>query len=274
MEQSPQMETISPAVNAAALRDLATRLTELLCLRTLPIGMKLFEDTATMDAIPGLRRPTMGQHFTTCQLVTQSRIGGLTLGIVGENLMPGGNCGAVPGIAPLSHEHGSGERMDGVWFQNREAAAAHQRGMPRVAAGRYQGLAVSPLRTVRLDPPDIVLFYATPAQMILFINGLQWRSYRRYQFEVTGESACADSWGRALATREVCLSIPCYAERRYGGVADDEMLMALPPAELARAIEGLNGLSKAGLRYPILPFSVNANPMAGMARSYNKLINP
>lgn len=273
MKQPQQAETISLALDAPALRDLAARLTELLRLRTLPIGMKLFEDAAAMDAVPGLRRPTAAQHFTTCQLVTQSRIGGLTLGIVGENVMPGGNCGAVPGIAPLSHEHGSGERMDGVWFQNREAAAAHQRSMPRVAAGRYQGLAVSPLRTARLSPPDIVLFYATPGQMILFINGLQWRSYRRYGFEVTGESACADSWGRALATREVCLSIPCYAERRYGGVADDEMLMALPPAELARAVEGLEGLSRAGLRYPILPFGVNADPMAGMARSYSKLKN-
>ena len=41
--------------------------------------------------------------------------------------------------------------------------------------------------------------------------------------EICCESACADSWGHALKTREVSLSIPCYAERRYGGVADDEI---------------------------------------------------
>ncbi len=68
--------------------------------------------------------------------------------------------------------------------------------------------------------------------MILFINGLQWRNYQRYDFSITGESACADSWGSALKNRKVSLSIPCYAERRYGGVADDEMLMACPPADL------------------------------------------
>ncbi len=28
--------------------------------------------------------------------------------------------------------------------------------------------------------------------MILFINGLQWKTYRRYDFSITGESACAD----------------------------------------------------------------------------------
>ena len=101
--------------------------------------------------------------------------------------------------------------MEGVWFENREAAAAHQAQMPRVPPGRYHGMVVSPLRTARLDPPDVCLFYGNPAQMILFINGLQWRNYRRYDFSITGESACADSWGHALKTRTVSLSIPCYA---------------------------------------------------------------
>jgi uncharacterized protein (DUF169 family) len=85
--------------------------------------------------------------------------------------------------------------------------------------------------------------------MILFINGLQWRNYQRYDFSITGESACADSWGNALKNRKVSLSIPCYAERRYGGVADDEMLMAC-------------------LRYPIMPFGPQAEPGESMAKSY------
>ncbi len=33
--------------------------------------------------------------------------------------------------------------------------------------------------------------------------------------------------GRALKTGEPSLSLPCFAERRYGGVPDEEMLMAL-----------------------------------------------
>jgi uncharacterized protein (DUF169 family) len=71
-----------------------------------------------------------------------------------------------------------------------------------------------------------------------------------------------------LRDKTVCLSIPCYAERRYGGVADDEMLMACPPEDLARAVEGLLGLSKAGLRYPIMPYGPQADPADGMAKSY------
>src|SRR5919112_616318 len=70
------------------------------------------------------------------------------------------------------------------------------------------------------------------------------------------ESACADSWGRALKTRTPSLSIPCFAERRYGGVLDDEMLMALPPDYLQKAIAGMEALSKNGFRYPFPQYGI------------------
>ena len=101
--------------------------------------------------------------------------------------------------------------------------------MDVVPHGQFEAMAVSPLTSGRLNPPDICLIYATPAQMILFINGLQWTGYKKLEWGCVGESACADSWGRALATGEPSLSIPCFAERRYGGVMEDELLMALPP---------------------------------------------
>ena len=260
--------TTAPAPDAAALKQAAESLTELLRLRTLPFAMKLFEDAAEMETVPGLRKPGQGISFTTCQLVTQVRTAGFTLGIVRDNLRPNASCGANIGLEPVPERLASGDAMNGVWFSNREAAARHQAEMPRVAPGRYAGLAASPLRSARLDPPDICLFYATPGQMILFINGLQHDAYRRYDFTITGESACADSWGRALSTRQTSLSIPCYAERRYGGVQDDELLMACPPDEFLRGVDGLGKLSRNGLRYPFPPFSAFADPAAGMAKSY------
>ena len=84
-----------------------------------------------------------------------------------------------------------------------------------------------------------------------------------------GESACADSWGRALKPpASPACRIPCYAERRYGGVPDDELLMALPPRYLPIAIDGLKALAKNGLRYPIPPYGVQMDVRAGMSASY------
>ena len=89
----------------------------------------------------------------------------------------------------------SGDRMHGVWFGSQEDAVAHQHAMDVVDYGKYEAMAVSPLASGRLTPPDICLIYATPAQMILFINGLQWTGYKKLDFGSVGESACADSWG-------------------------------------------------------------------------------
>lgn len=256
-------------VGADELKALAAKLQDLLKLRTLPIGMKQFERIEDMEKIQGLRRPKPGRFHTTCQLVTQARIAGFTLGITAENVRPQSNCGGVMGIDLPDAATLAGERMDGVWFQNREAAHAHQQQMPRQEHGKYVGTVVSPLRSGRLDPPDIVLFYGTPGQIILFVNGLQWKRYRRYDMSITGESACADSWGKALKTRDTSISIPCYAERRYGGVADDELLIATPPHEFARGVEGLEGIGRVGLRYPIPPYGAQMDPSEGMSVSYS-----
>lgn len=254
-------------VSAENLKVLSGKLVELLRIRTLPIGLKLFTDARRMMKIPGIRTPTEGFHFTMCQLVTQCRMAGFTLGIKHANVRPNSNCGGIVGLNKPSKDFLSGKNMDGVWFENRKASKAHQDGMVRVPP-EYKGICASPLRAARLDPPDIVLFYANPAQTILFVNGLQWKRYKRYDMTIVGESACSDSWGRALATGETSISIPCYAERRYGGVQDDEMLLAMPPDEFARGIEGVEGIGRVGLRYPIPPYGSHMDPSLGMAASY------
>jgi uncharacterized protein (DUF169 family) len=240
-------------------------LNALLRLKTTIIGMKLFEDPAELDAIPKLRRPSA--IHTTDQIVGMAARQGWTVGITAEDLV-GAQCKAVIGLGPQDEEWRSGKRYVGVWHATPEDARARQEALQVVPAGRYRAMAVSPLASGRLDPPDICLIYATPGQMILFINGLQWKGYKRFDWSVVGETACADSWGRALKTGEPSLSLPCFAERRYGGVPDEEMLMALPPRYLPIAIDGLKALAKNGLRYPIAPYGVQNDVRAGMAASY------
>ncbi|MEC7078622.1 MAG: DUF169 domain-containing protein [Pseudomonadota bacterium] len=240
-------------------------LNRLLRLRTTPIGMKLFESIDEMTAIQRIRRPK--DVHTTDQIVGQAARNGWTVGITAEDLV-GAQCSTVIGLHPRNEDWLSGDRMNGVWFGSQEDAAAHQKAMDVVDYGKYQAMAVSPLSSGRLNPPDICLIYATPAQMILFINGLQWTGYKKLNFGCVGESACADSWGRALATGEPSLSLPCYAERRYGGVMEDELLMAIPPHFLPKIIQGLEALASNGLRYPIPSYGINNDVRAGMGVSY------
>ena len=242
---------------------LAGELERLLKLRALPFGIKRFQTVAEMEAIPRIPRPK--SVHTTDQIVAQAARLGWTVGITGADLV-GAQCKAVVGLGPADEEWRTAKGMVGVWYATPEDTRAHQNAMhtPPPAAA----LAVAPLASGRLDPPDIALFYATPGAMIYFINGLQWTGYKRFDWSVVGESACSDSWGRALSTGEPSLSIPCFAERRYGGVLDDEMLMALPPALLAKAITGMHALAKNGFRYPFPQYGIQQDVRDGMAVSY------
>jgi len=260
----PDTTTTPPATDGASLTD---QLFRLLRLKTTPIGIQMFERVEDMEAVPRIRRPGGAIH-TTDQIIGQAARLGFTVGITAADLV-GPQCSAVIGLAPQNEEWQAGKPFAGVWFATEADAAAHQKAMHCVPYGRYQAMAVSPLASGRLDP-DICLVYANPAQMILLINGLQWTGYRKLEWGAVGESACADSWGRALATGEPSLALPCFPERRYGGVPDDELLMALKPEHLTKALEGLAALARNGLRYPIPPYAVQSDVRAGMSVSYGR----
>lgn len=260
---------MSESQNAYA--DLVAELEKLLKLRSICVAMKLFRTVEEMEAVPRIRRPKT--IHTTDQVVAQAARLGWTVGITGDDLV-GEQCRAVVGLGKADAEWKSGKHMSGVWFATDADAARHQAAMHIVPSKQYRALAVSPLASGRLDPPDIALFYATPGAMIYFINGLQWSGYKRFDWSVVGESACADSWGRALKLGEPSLSIPCFAERRYGGVLDDEMLMALPVDQFRKAIEGMRALSRNGFRYPFAQYGIQQDVRAGMAVSYPERPGP
>jgi len=249
-------------------QDLVDRLMQRLRLRSAPLALQLFESVDEMRGIKGIRWPVEGTRFSMCQLVGQARWLGWTLGATHEHVPPDSNCGGVMGLNAPGKKYLDGSMFHGVWFATIEASREHQAQMPRVPSGKYVGVVLSPLASGRLKQPDSVLVYATPGQMVTLINALQHRSYVRYQFATTGESACADSWGAGLATREPSMSIPCFAERRFGGVQDDELLIALQVSHLQEIVLGLDWLAGHGIRYPIPPYGIQCDPAAAFQASY------
>jgi uncharacterized protein (DUF169 family) len=259
-----QQPDIADRLDLAAM---VSDLNGLLRLKTTVIGIKMFARIEDMEAVEKIRRPNA--VHTTDQIVSMASRLGWTVGITADDLV-GAQCRAVIGLGPQDETWLKGENYVGVWHGTAEDARKRQEALDVVPFGRYQAMAVSPLASGRLDPPDICLVYATPGQMIILINGLQYVGYKKFEWGVVGETACADSWGRALKTGEPSLSLPCFAERRYGGVPDEEMLMALKPADLAKAIAGMKQLAKNGLRYPIAPYGIQNDVRAGMSVSYGK----
>src|SRR6201995_290872 len=143
-QQTPQYDF------AGMVADLNT----LLRLKTTVIGIKMFAAVEDMEAIEKIRRPNA--VHTTDQIVSMgSRLGG-TVGIPADDLV-GAQCKAVIGLAPQDEKWLAGTNYVGVWHGTAEDARKRQEALDVVPFGRYQAMAVSPLTSGRLNPPDICL---------------------------------------------------------------------------------------------------------------------
>jgi uncharacterized protein (DUF169 family) len=116
--------------------------------------------------------------------------------------------------------------------------------------------------------PDVILIYGNPAQMMLLMNGLQFKDYERFQFFFIGEGSCADGLAQCYTSGKPALAIPCMGERAFGAVTDDEMVMALPPGMMTKAVEGLKALKSRGISYPIMYLGPLCDPSPILMQIY------
>jgi uncharacterized protein (DUF169 family) len=104
--------------------------------------------------------------------------------------------------------------------------------------------------------------------MMLLMNGLQFKDYERFQFFFVGEGSCADSLAQCYTTGKPALAIPCMGERAFGNVSEDELVMALPPKMLEKAVEGLQALKARGIGYPITYLGSLCDPSPVLVQIY------
>ena len=227
--------------------EVSDELVKRLRLKTDPLAFRRFEKTEDLEAIKNVFHiPTQS---TFCQAVHRARVQGLTVGIVKGDKV-GDRCLRLFGVKPASEKSMEAEAamLSTTWFKNPEEAMQQQRETPRVPVA--EAVALAPLAREKFEP-EVILLYGNPAQIMMLLCGLQKEKYERFQFFFIGEGACADSLAECYRTNKPQVSIPCYGERAMGQVADDEMALALPPAEIPRAFSGMTKLAKVGFKYPI-----------------------
>ena len=218
----------------------------LLRLKAGPVAYKRLDKAAEMEKIAELI--PLGRRASFCQVPALVRTVGLTIGATRENF--GDRCARINGLLPTTREQVAWETeaFATTWFANVEEAKKQMAEYPLVPPG--EAVVLAPLAAGKFDP-DVILIYANPAQMMLLMNGLQFKDYERFQFFFIGEGSCADGLAQCYTTGKPALTIPCMGERAFGAVTEDEMVMALPPAMMAKAVEGLKALKERGAGYPI-----------------------
>lgn len=246
----------------------AEEIQEYLRFRTLPLAIKFME---TDDGIKGVEKVRIfSDKLTFCAWTTRARTTGMTLGVLKNNLaFP--ECLFHLGFAPPP-EKGflDGMVSKGIWMETQEDAMKFQLALNsvRLPFGKYKAVALSPIGSGRLASPDIISLWGNPAQIHHILNGLQWKNYERLTFHFTGEGSCGDSVIECLKTGKPAASIPCFGQRRYGHVQDDEMEVAIPASLMEKLMEGLRGIRKAGARYPIPFFGTECDPIDSASRFY------
>ena len=243
------------------------RMEQLLRLKSFPVAFKMLENKEDLSAIPFIRR--LDKKVTLCQLITLARNFDWTVGAEGDDFLSP-TCPSILGLTEVPEINRDGTFRSMVWVKTREDAQKFEAAIPRLPLGKYQAVVLAPL-VYKPFEPDIVLIYANPAQMILLINALQFEKYEVMQFYCVGESSCSDAIARCYLTGKPSLTIPCYGERRYGHAQDEDLVMALPPGDMEKALRGLETLYRRGIRYPITYAGAEQDLTRAFPGSYNSL---
>lgn len=224
-------------------------LSSLLRLKDDPVAYKRLEkesDLAKMKDV--VRIPYM---VSFCQLLFMARSRGMTVGVTKDDGVLD-RCQRVCGLRASTEDNKreEAEVLATTWFKNSQEAYQQQLDEYRIPPG--EAIVVAPLEKVQFEP-EVILIFGNTAQLMMLMCGMQKEKYERFEFCFSGEGACGDSLPRCYVTGKVSLTVPCYGERAFGQVANDELVIALPPKEIGRAISGLKILSTTanGLRYPI-----------------------
>ena len=235
-----------------------------LALKTEPVAFKRLEKAAELDEIKGLTR--MDKTHTFCQLPFMVRTMGMTLGITSDSKILD-RCKRLHALLPTTEEAMKTEAnmLSKTWFASPEDAMEQQLDYPLMPVG--EAIVLAPLARTSFEP-DVISIFGNPSQIMLIMCGLQKVKYEKFNFSFIGEGACTDSIAQCFVSGKPALAIPCYGERTLGQVADDEIVIALPPKEIDRAIEGLRMLKKVGFIYPPVYIGGIANPLYALANFY------
>jgi uncharacterized protein (DUF169 family) len=218
----------------------------LLRLKASPVAYKKLEKLGELDRIPQVMQ--LDRRATFCQLLALARNMGLTVAATRDNF--GERCARINGLAPTTEKEVAweAEGFANGWFANVEEARKQMAEYPLVPPG--EAVVIAPLASGKFYP-DVILIYGNPAQIMLLMNGLQFKDYERFQFFFIGEGSCADGLAQCYTSGKPALAIPCMGERALGAVTEDELVMALQPGIMAKAVDGLKSLKSRGIGYPI-----------------------
>lgn len=228
----------------ADLKDAAEKLIDLLRLASYPLGVRFFERKA--DVPPFFKKPEAKVNL--CQLMALARQNGLLVAGSAEDMVCVAGA-AFLGMVKIPDRLASG-KLSVPYHLNKHVAKKKMECVPALEKA-HEAIGFFPLGKVLMDP-DVVLIYGDAAQMMRLVQAHVYHDGIPLDITTIGEFACAYSIAYPFIEKKAHMTIPCYGERKYAQVGDDQLVFSIPFELLDRIIEGLTETHKKGARLPMV----------------------
>lgn len=233
-------------------RKVRNELIEVLRMRTDPVGVRLLKGSEL--AVPSDVR-SLGTT-AVCQMIAISRYGrenGIVMASVeGLKCLWASTCLGMT-RSPDRLVHGD---LNRAFVKDESAGKGLQDKIFAIGNDSkiYDGIMTAPLDLFPGEPQVIVL-YLTAGQALKVLLGLSYEKGEVVENPITGQAAVCQSIARAMTTGRMILEIPCFGDRTYGLVQDDELVIVIPVSRMGQVLEGMKG-TDAFAPYPFRPFLV------------------
>lgn len=212
----------------------ARELIDLLGLKGSPVAVKLAKTESDIPA--GYQKvPEKSRH---CQFVQDARLKGMKGYATRTEHMCKGGAG-VMGIEPLPPSVADGSTYHKLGnFKTAEGALDTVAAIPKSSEAHYASV-YSPLETAEFEP-DVVVVVATPRQALRLTQAYLHATGGRMASDYSGiQSICADAVVAVKERSVPNMTLGCNGSRKNSGIAEDEVIMGIPPKNLAAIIEAL-----------------------------------
>jgi uncharacterized protein (DUF169 family) len=222
---------------------LSQRCKEILCLEGSPVAVSLREE-------PLKKVETPQKAFTFCQFVIQARVKKKVLQANSENIICCKGASAL-GLYETPANVMSGKRDAGRKVKDLRAAQTLQKEIPRIPAGKFNSIIVSPLEKSPVDP-DVILVVGYPAQIWRLAQSVNWKDGKRLIFSTsTSQGVCADGVAVPFLRNYMNISLGCTGMRVFAGYSEHHLIAGFSRDNFIDMMRGLEATSSRDYTYPI-----------------------
>ena len=232
-----------------AFHEYAEELERRLRLKTFPLAVKMLEGEG--DIPEGALRPKrdLGYHLATCQGFAMSRREAVRMAMLKEDMWCSESVIGLGLAEPPQYFLDGYTRYPGD-NATLEAGSTWAYEFPKFEAGKYIGVASSPLAKANFEP-DVVILYSDSTQLKVLLSAAAWKEGSELTCTVSGKGACVYAVVPVMQHRRCQVTVPCGGDKRYAMSQDDEMIFTAPYTKMEELLTALRHLDEHGLRLPL-----------------------